>query len=420
MNTAAGAGAKPDAACSAAPGTLTIDEAFARLDAGIRPLPAEHRPLREALGRVLAEPVLAACDLPPFDQSAMDGYALRAADIAAAPVTLRLAAVVAAGVQLTAPEVPVGCAARIYTGGLIPPATDTVVPQELTEPDGAGVRVLQALAAGSHCRRRGEELRRGSVLAPPGRRVDAGMLAALSAAGVAELRLRRAPRVRVLVSGDEIVPPGQALRPGEVYDANGPLVVSWFMSRGMAAPQVERVVDEVDAVRAALQRGFDETDLLLTTGGVSVGDRDLIAPQAEALGAERLLWKVAQKPGKPLFVARRDGCLLLGLPGNPGAVAINLATFVRRALDLLEGLAKPGPDWRRGRLAVDARPDARRETWMRMQLRDDEQGHAVLQPLPRQASHMLSNLVEADVLARLPAGDAPLPAGSVVRWLSLR
>lgn len=397
---------------------LSIAQAFQRLRESLAPLPTETVPLRSALGRVLGEAVAAACDLPPFDQSSMDGYAARAADLAAGG-PLPLAGTIAAMAHSALPKLAPGTTARIYTGGLLPIGADTVVQQELAERAGDSVRFREALPAGANVRRRGEELRAGTRIAEAGLRVTPGLIGACGAANVATLRVRRAPRIRLLVSGDEIAAPGSALRPGEVADANGPLLDAWFRAQGYVLPAIVRVLDEPEAVRSALQAAFEEADLIVSSGGVSVGDRDLIGPQAEALGAERLFWKIAQKPGKPLFAARRGGSLLMGLPGNPASVLVNLASFVRLALDTLEGLADPGPRLQAGVLAADAQSDAHREVWLRARAEIGADGVARLHPLPHQASHMLSNLVAANALVWLPTAEGPLPAGTVVRWLAL-
>ncbi len=398
---------------------LSVEAAFAKLDESIRPLPTVRMPLGRALNRVTAEALAAQCDLPPFDQSAMDGYALRVSDAVQWPVRLPLSATVAAGPHDALPVLPAGHACRIYTGGLIPQGADAVVRQEWTVREGEAVVIQRATPPGQDIRRQGEELRRGAGLIEAGRRLNAGHIAMLSMAGVAEASVRRAPRIRVLVSGDEVVDAGRSLRPGEVYNANGPLILAWLSQAGYADVAVEQVADSEEAVRAALQSAFDKSDLVLTTGGVSVGDKDLIAPEAEKLGAVRVLWKVAQKPGKPLYVARHGEALLMGLPGNPASVLVNLATFVRRALDRLEGVETPGPRLLTGVLVTGIKADAERESWVRVRIEVDARGMTRVLPQTHQASHMLSNLTVADALAWVAASPTPLPAGHTVRWLNL-
>lgn len=398
---------------------ISIEQAFETIDAATTPLPAVELVLAQALNRVSSTDLHAACDLPPFDQSSMDGYVLRASDVGALPTRLPLAAVIAAGPHDTIPVLAPGTASRIYTGGLIPQGADAVVRQEWTTREGDAVLIQRATPAGQEIRRQGEELRSGAKLIESGRRLNAGHLAMLAMAGVARVRVRRAPRIRVLVSGDEVIDAGRTLRPGEVYNANGPLIAAWLAQAGYSEVSVEPVADTEAAVRDALSRGFSAADLVLSTGGVSVGDKDLIAPEAEKLGAQRVLWKVAQKPGKPLYVAKHGSSLLMGLPGNPASVLVNLASFVRRALDRLEGVEARGPEIRTGVLAAAIKGDAERESWVRVRIAIDEQGLTRVHPQPHQASHMLSNLASADALAWVPVSAEPLSAGSPVRWIAL-
>jgi molybdopterin molybdotransferase len=397
---------------------LSIEQALAKISEVVAPLPFAMVPVAEALCRVTAAEVVSACDLPPFDQSAMDGYAVNTKDVSAPPTRLPLASTVAAGPHDRLPILPAGHACRIYTGGLIPQGADAVVRQEWTARDGDVVVIERSTPIGQDIRKQGEELKKGTPLIEAGRRLNAGHVAMLAMSGVAQVPVHRAPRVVVLVTGDEIVDAGATLKPGEVYNANGPQLVAWLARAGVPAPRVEAVPDREEAVSTALARAFAEADLVLTTGGVSVGDRDLIAPEAEKLGAERIFWKVAQKPGKPLYVAKKGGCLLMGLPGNPASVLVNVAVFVRRALDRFEGVTEPGPVLLPGRLSKMTKADAERETWLRVHTQLTVDGMK-LHPQGQQASHMLSNLATADALAWLPVGSEPLAVGSLVRWLSL-
>jgi molybdopterin molybdotransferase len=397
---------------------LSVEAALARLSEIVAPLDAETVPVAQALCRVTVGQVVSACDLPPFDQSAMDGYAVNTADVRTPPTRLPLAATVAAGPHEQLPSIPPAHACRIYTGGLIPSGADAVVRQEWTAREGDGVVIQRPTPVGQDIRRQGEELKQGTPLIESGRRLNAGHIAMLAMSGVAHVPVRRAPRIVVLVSGDEIVDAGSKLRPGEVYNANGPQIVAWLARAGYPAPRIEAIPDCEAAVSDALERAFAWADLVLTTGGVSVGDRDLIAPEAEKLGAERIFWKVAQKPGKPVYVAKRGGCVLIGLPGNPASVLVNLAVFVRRALDRFEGVAEPGPAFLPGRLSRTTKADDERETWLRVHTQLAVDG-MLLHPQGHQASHMLSNLAVADALAWLPVSAEPFAAGTAVRWLSL-
>lgn len=401
---------------------LPLDAALACYAREIETLPSKRIALSEALQRVLAASVFAAVDLPMFVQSAVDGYALRAADIAsasdAAPVRLPLVGEVRAGV---APDAPLraGEALRIFTGGRVPDGADTVARQEIVERDGEVAVLRWPLPLATDVRQRGEELRAGAELAQAGQKLHSGLVAALAMAGVAEVEVHRAPRVRVLVTGDEVMQrvPDEA----GIFDANGPLLRSWFVERGYAAPRIDYVADDRAQLRAAMRDALQDSDLLLTTGGVSVGDHDLVRPVAAELGVREVFWQVAQKPGKPLYFGVRDDGgerrMILGLPGNPAAVLIGLHVHVTAMLACLQATAEPAPSWRSGRLASAVRADAR-DQLLRMRLQIDAEGQIWLVRLAHQASHMLSNLAAATALVRIPAGQA-LDAKAVVQWLPL-
>lgn len=386
------------------------------LDA-IAPLPSRRTRVTHALHRVLAEPALATCDLPPFTQSAVDGYAVRHGDLVRG--ALPLSGTVRASALAAPPELASGTAQRIYTGGMLPLGADTVVRQEWMRARTNVVEFLRTPERGADVRSRGEELRAGARLADAGLRLAPGGVAALAAAGVQDVVVHGAPRIAVLVTGDEVAPPGTNCKLGQIPDANGPLVTTWLAAQGYAKVRLEYVPDSAQAVRTALLRALSHSDLVLTTGGVSVGDHDYVPTTALELGARTLFWKVAQKPGKPVFAALRQRALLVGLPGNPASVLVNLLVYVRRALDRLEGVREPGPGFRTALLDSPVKGDAERDQWLRMALRQDETGRTRLVRLPKQSSHMLSNLMEAAALAWIPATPTETPAGTVVRWLAL-
>lgn len=402
---------------------MTLEQALAVYARELRPLPAETVPVTRALHRVLAEAQHSAADLPRFDQSAMDGYALRSADLAAAsldtPLRLPVTATLAAGPHEQIAALPQRAAARILTGAPLPPGADTVIPQERVTREGDALLFTEPYPIHKNIRWRGEELKLGAPLAVAGQRVTPGLIASLVNAGVHEVRVAKRPRVRLLVSGDEVRPLGTALKPGEIYDSNGPLVRAVFERWGYPPPEVEHVRDDPQQVREALALAFDNADLVLSAGGASVGDHDFLPATAEALGARRVFWKVAQKPAKPLFFGVRGAVAHLALPGNPGAVLISLALHVRRALDCLEGLERPGPPWSFGRLAEAVERDEQRVRLLRMGLSHDADGTALLHPLGKQDSHMLSNLALAQVLAWVPVGAGQCKGGEVLRWTAL-
>jgi molybdopterin molybdotransferase len=399
---------------------IPIDEAFSAYREHVAPLPETEMALGRARGRVLARDVASGTDLPPFRQSAMDGYALRSSDTEGAtasdPAVLSLAGVRPAGPSGGELRVEDGQAARIFTGAPVPDGADAVLRQEDAEVRENAILVRGPVETGTAVRRRGEEIERGTTLAGAGTRLTPGHLGGLAVAGVAAVPVRRTPRVRVFVTGDEVVDRGAPLEPGEVYDANAPLVVGWLEGRDVPVEAAGRLPDEPEATRDALADALAASDLVITTGGVSVGDRDFVLGAADRAGVEEVFWRVRQKPGKPLFFGVGDGTVLLGLPGNPGSVHACLVTHVRRVLGLLEGEDDPGPRMEPGRLAGDFPLNPRREWWARCRVDVRDDGEVWLEPLGRQASHMIADLGRAEALARLPRGEGELERGSAVRW----
>ncbi|MES0874947.1 molybdopterin molybdotransferase MoeA [Sinimarinibacterium thermocellulolyticum] len=396
---------------------IGVDEALSRIAGALPELPAETIATRDALGRVLAAKARTAHPLPLFDQSAVDGYAVRHADVQRVPVTLPLSTTVAASAQAARARLAPGTAARIFTGGLLPLDADTVVRQELTRRKADAVTILKAVAPGTDLRRQGEELAKGSVVAAAGARVTPGLLAALALAGAHQVQVRRQPRIAVLISGDEVVPHGAPLKLGQVPDANGPLIGAQLAQWGVPPSSIDYVADREDAVRTALASAFERADLVLSSGGVSVGDFDFIPSVAEKLGAERLLWKVAQKPGMPLYVARRGASLLFGLPGNPASVLVNLQVYVRDALERMLG-RDPRARWRHAIAPARLHREQEKTFWLRAIVSADAQGQLRLETLSGQASHMLGNLARANALVRVP-GMNEAERVDTLRWLSL-
>src|SRR5688572_21701568 len=334
---------------------ITVREAHAILDRATRPeAEAEEAvPLAEALGRVLARDVVADVDWPPFDTSAMDGYAVRAAEAREAGLVLaERAGLVAAGDAFPGP-LAAGEAVRVMTGAPLPAGADAVVPVEEARSKDGRVRFDREPGPNAHLRRRGESVARGAVLLHRGDRLNARGVALAALAGADPLPVRRRPRIAVATTGNELVASGEALREGQLRDSNGPMIEALCRQRGWTVERRERVADE----RAAVDRMFRETaeglDVLVTTGGVSAGDLDLLPAAAERAGWEILFHRVALRPGKPIAVARRGRTLWFGLPGNPVSASVGFHVFVRRALDRLEGAERPGPPEERAVLTKD-------------------------------------------------------------------
>lgn len=397
---------------------ISLGEALAAYPREIQSLSVEPIALSAALHRVLREPARARCDLPRFSQSALDGYVLTNDDAARAPCTLKITDSIAAGDTHTLRPLVNGECQRILTGARVPPNAGAVVAQERVNVVAGEMTLSESLKPGANIRWQGEELREGATLGVAGQRLTPGHIAALAMAGIAQVKVTRAPRVLVLVSGDEVKPLGTPLAEGQIWDSNGPLVLAWLQARGYAAT-ARHLPDTRAEVEYSLQNALNEADLVITTGGVSVGDKDYILPVAEHLGVRRVFWQVAQKPGKPLYFGLRDSTALIGLPGNPGAVLIGLTLHVRAILDQMQAVAPAGAEFSVGVLTAPAKADAKRDCLLRMRLEITANGQAELHPLPYQDSHMMSNLAAANVLVHLPAQAQPYAAGALLRWTPL-
>lgn len=399
---------------------LSIDEAFERYAQEISPLPIEEVPLSDAPWRVLAEDVQSRIDLPPFPQSAMDGYALRSADTEDAspthPVRLRLAGEIPAGRLSEIPTLLPGEAVRIFTGGYVPQGADAILRQEDAQVEERKLFVRSSLPEGTSLRERGEEISKGERLAATGTRLTAGHLAVFAIAGVDRVRVRRSPRIYAITTGDEVISPGQPLAPGQVYDANTYLITGWLRARGCNHLTVTHVPDDPSRTESAMCDALATSDLVLTVGGVSVGEKDYVMSAAQKSHVRQVFWKVRQRPGKPLFFGMSGHVPLLGIPGNPGSVFVCLVTHVQRVLHLLEGTSSPSPHFLSGRLSESLELTPEREWWVRCRAEISPEGEVWLIPLPHQSSHMITNLAECTALARLQEGTGVLKKGSVVSW----
>ncbi len=379
----------------------------------VRALPSETVPLADAAGRVLAEAATAAVDLPPFRSSAMDGYALRAADT---PGTLPVVFRVAAGSPAPRALRP-GEAMGIATGGLVPEGADAVIQHELVDEADNHLDVHEVVAQGANIREPGRDVRAGGAVVAAGTRLGPAQIGALAAGGVAEVVCARRPRVAVLTTGTELREPGQTLAPGEVYEANGVMLAAQLATAGAEVTRLASVADDEDAHRRAIETGL-EFDVLVTSGGVSVGPHDLVRRIEAELGVEEVFWRVAVRPGKPVSFGVRGDSLVFGLPGNPVSTLVGCELFVRPAVLALQGATDPGPRYAAGRLATAVQRNPGRDDLMRARTEVTDDG-VVLAPVTGQESHMIVRAAEADALVLVPRGDGELAAGSAVRYLPL-
>ena len=404
---------------------LSVEEAMERILATVRVLEPERVPILEALGRVLAEEVVADRNIPPLPNSAMDGYAVRAADVARVPARLRVIAEAPAG-RLCPVEVGPGSAVRIMTGAPIPTGADAVVPFEHTRvvQDSScstadeWIEVLRETRPGANVREAGEDVRAGQVVLTPGRVLrpqEIGMLAAL---GRTEVAVVRRPRVAILATGDEVVPPWETPGPGQIRDANSYTVAAQVRRYG-GIPLILGVArDEETLIREGVRRALAErADLIVTSGGVSIGDFYLVK-QVLAAEGEMRFWSLNMKPGRPLAFGVVGGVPLVGLPGNPVSAMIATELFVRPAVLKMQGFTEwPWPELRARLTDPIVRKDGRRH-YLRVRLRETPDGwEATL--TGDQGSGILSSLVQADGLAVIPEDVDHLPAGAEVRVLRI-
>jgi molybdopterin molybdotransferase len=389
-------------------GAMPVPSARAWMIAAVAPLAATDRvPLADALGRVLAAAVVSDVDVPSADNAAMDGFAFRWADFEAAGRTLPVAGRVAAG------DVPraltPGIATRIFTGAPVPEGADTVVRVEETDVADGRLHLTSGAKAraGANVRRAGGDVARGSVALAAGRRLSPFDLGVAASVGVDRLTVVRKPRVAVVATGDELTEPGAPLPAGGLYDGNGPLLRALLERAGADVVHVGRAADDLDATIVALRAAAEGADLLISSGGVSVGDEDHVKPAVRALGAVDL-WGIDMKPGRPVAFGRVAGVPWLGLPGNPAAGSIAFLLFGVPLLRRLVGRSDPFPEPWMLPAGFERTQTQRREEWLRVRRED---GRAV--PAARQGSGVLSSMAASDALARVPAG-ATLAAGDPI------
>jgi len=392
---------------------LAISQALELVLGRILPLDTEEMTVGRAAGRVLAEAAVSRVDLPPFPSSAMDGFAVRSADGAGSfPVVDRIAAGRPATRALGVRE-----AMAISTGGAVPEGADAIVPIEEAEDGGAEVAILVGARAGAHVRQRGSDLSAGAVVASAGDRLGGVRLGALAAAGISAIRCRRRPRVAIAVTGSELRGPGESLGPGEIYEANGVMLATQAESAGAEVELLPPVADDAEATRAALEHGLG-ADVLITSGGVSVGTHDLVRGIEAELGVEEIFWRVSVRPGKPVSFGVCGSTLVFGLPGNPMSSLVGFELFARPALMALQGSADPAPRFLPARLGAPVRGGRDRD-WV-LRARSRVEGNAVVvEPIVGQESHMLARAAAADCLVLVASGPEPVAAGAVVSYLAL-
>jgi molybdopterin molybdotransferase len=392
-----------------ATGLISISEARGRVLAAVTPLGDEDVQIQDALGRVLAHDLLSSGDVPPFPSSAMDGYAVIAEDgvrprnltgesRAGSPTRLRLAP---------------GQAIRISTGAAVPEGANAVVQQENVDAENSTIVLRSPVAPGEHIRHAGEDMRAGTTVLSAGARLGSVELGAAVAAGQAVLSAVRRPRVSVLCTGDELRAPGDRLGPGEIHNSNAPMLSAMAARAGALTTEAQRLPDDPEATRSGLEAALASSDVLLVTGGVSVGPHDHVKPALEELGVQEIFWGVALQPGKPTWFGTRGEKLVFGLPGNPVSAVVTFSLFALPALAAMQRERRARKLEAEATLGTGVRRNPGREQAVRVRLQRDG-GRPVAMPNGPQGSHILNSLLGADALAIIPAGQGKLEAGSPV------
>jgi len=395
-------------------------DALAAVLAEARSLGCETVPLDVARGRILAQDIVSPFDLPHFDNTSVDGYAVHASDVEKAnregSAELALDMVIPAGEALRGRELKPGCAARVLTGSPLPAGTSAVVMQEDVELRDEQVRITAGISAGQCIRRQGEEFRTGDVVLNRGQRLTPPVCALAATMGLAQVAVVRALRVGLLVTGSELVAPGQPLREGQIYESNGPGLAAALRLAGIASLDIRTVNDAIEPTLAALAALLDNNDVVITSGGVSVGTFDAVKDALRELKVEQRIWRVAIKPGKPFFFGVREQgshrSVVFGLPGNPLSALVTFSVFAFPYLRAVLGEAA-GAHTRTAKLAAPLKKPAGRLEFVPVTLSPDEQGWRA-QPLDKRASHMLGGFARAQALAIFPAELERLEAGEIV------
>lgn len=396
---------------------ISVDEALERILADMPVMPAEQVGLTDALGRVLAEDIAARVTQPPLAVSAMDGYAVRAADVATVPAALRVVAEVPAG-HYVEREIGPGEAARIFTGAPLPPGADAIVIQEDTTRDGDTVTVTEGCEAGHYVRPAGLDFSAGDTLLKAGRLLSARDIGLAAAMNVPWLRVRRQPRVAILATGDEIVLPGEATGPTRIVSSNSFALDGLIRSCGGIPVSLGIAADNAESLRR-LAEAAHGVDFLVTTGGASVGDHDLVRAVLGESGLEIDFWQIAMRPGKPLMYGRFGDVPMLGMPGNPVSSMVCGILFLRPALTAMLGTGGRDRHREYALLGRDLEENDRRQDYLRATLTWNADGDRIATPFPRQDSSMFSRLAMADCLVVRPPHAAAAPQGERVEIVLL-
>ena len=403
------------------PPLLPVAEALARILQGLAPSQAESCALQDVVGRVLATDIAARLSLPPAAVSAMDGYAVRAADCTATAALLTRVGESAAGKPWDG-IVTAGEAVRIFTGAVVPDGADTILLQEdvsaTAEKDGATITVNEVPREGQFIRPAGLDVTAGDAILAAGTMMSARLIALAISAGHTEVSVWRRPHVGILSTGDELVAPGGTPGPGQIISSNATYLLSFAAACGAVPVDLGIARDRPGEMLACVRAATVPLDLVVTSGGASVGTHDHIVDDLSASGTELGFWKIAMRPGKPLIHGRIDDIPLLGLPGNPVSSAVCANVFLRPAIARLSG-GDHAPQMVSARLSLDLKANDRRQDYLRATLAYDEEGLPVVTPARKQDSSMISVYAGANALLVRPPHDAPRQAGDMVMVMPL-
>ncbi|MDP6572599.1 MAG: molybdopterin molybdotransferase MoeA [Rhodospirillales bacterium] len=400
---------------------ISVAEALAHVTSSLRPLAAEQVALSDALGRVLAEDVASRLTQPPVDVSAMDGYAVRAADVAGVPVTLKVIGESPAGGAFDG-VLGAGQAVRTFTGAMVADGADAIVIQEVTDAEGDTVIVKESTAPGTYIRRAGQDFRAGQVLLAAGKVLTARDVGLAAAMNVPWLKVRRRPRIAILATGDEVVMPGEPLARNQIISSNSVALDAYVRALG-GVPIILGIARDDEESLHAMLAGAEGADMLVTIGGASVGDHDLVRKVLGDEGLDLTFYKVAMRPGKPLIFGRLGNVPVLGMPGNPVSAGVSSIIFLGPAMEVMLGLRRPGED------AAEPAPTAllgrhleandQRQDYLRAKLGRDDKGSLVATPFDKQDSAMMARLAAADCLVVRPPNAPPAEAGERVEIVPL-
>ncbi len=383
-------------------------------------LPVESIALTEAQGRILAEDVVADSDLPPFDRAQMDGYAVRAADVAVAPARLRIVGESAAGAGWHH-EMKTGEAVRIMTGAPVPVGADAVQQVELTREvdSGSQVEILEPVEAGRSIVKQAAEIKAGETVLHAGEDINAAMIATLASFGYAQLKVGRRPRVAVMATGSELVDVDKKPGADQIRDSNNYTIAAYATLAGAIVERWPLAGDDTEELKKQIKQAAETSDVLITSGGVSMGVYDFMKPALKELGAEIFFERVALRPGKPTVFARLGNTLVFGLPGNPVSVAVTFNLFARAALRKMQGAKQPGLIAETAVLARAVKGSVDRESYLPAILRTDEQGTLLAEPLKWGGSSDFVAFARATALMSIAVGVGVLEAGSIVKIVRL-